>query len=578
MLRLTALVAALACQAATSYAHDDYLTLIEPKVLASPCAQQWESETRRVNISKPSEFHVDLTVGMGRFESQYVSFNTRTYNGQFPAPTIKVCPGDKLTVRVTNELEAGASNVTNLHLHGMHVSPKGMQDNILTNIQPGADRTYEYFIRPDHPSGSFWYHPHSHGLVNSQLGGLMAGSLIVVDRPDDVPKEIDEMDDIVLIIQGVCVENCHEVEDNIVNLLTNKYDGDDMMMMDMSMDMSMDMDMGDSADESEDSEETKFPVSLSVSKSVPLTNTSLVHAYVNGQYLPEIKMQPGELKRFRYVNTIPNNVAELVIPDCEMYVIARDGVYVSKPQKKSVVILPPGSRADVIVRCASEGTYHVETQTDESRNELLGKAHRHRVPTQQIIKLTVSGEASKMVLPTVLPAPPAYMKDATKLSEAVTTENTYNYEFSVWMEEGSGVTYGVNKKKFDHKFINHSMTVNQVQEWELSVKNYGHECQEMDGSAMAHMHMSKGGHCHPMTHPFHMHGSHFQITKADAELDPDELLFGVGEWRDTIPLFKSNVQIRFTPRDHMVGHILTHCHFASHSDNGMAQMVEVRSA
>ncbi|KAJ8507355.1 hypothetical protein ON010_g18977 [Phytophthora cinnamomi] len=61
----------------------------------------------------------------------------------------------------------------------------------------------------------------------------------------------------------------------------------------------------------------------------------------------------------------------------------------------------------------------------------------------------------------------------------------------------------------------------------------------------------------------------------DDDTDPDGVMFEVGEWRDTLPLFSGGVQIRFTPRDYMMGHIFAHCHIASHVDGGMAQLVRV---
>jgi FtsP/CotA-like multicopper oxidase with cupredoxin domain len=146
------------------------------------------------------------------------------------------------------------------------------------------------------------------------------------------------------------------------------------------------------------------------------------------------------------------------------------------------------------------------------------------------------------------------------------------------------------------------MHVDEPQEWELTVRGYGHECEDINRPEQMDLHRNMGfamgkmldqeqayetahgekkapmkmmSPCHAMVHPFHMHGSHFQITRVDHALDPDGLLYALGEWRDTIPLYRSKPQIRFTPRSHMVGRILTHCHFAAHSDNGMAQLVQV---
>uniref|UniRef100_K3X0T5 Plastocyanin-like domain-containing protein n=1 Tax=Globisporangium ultimum (strain ATCC 200006 / CBS 805.95 / DAOM BR144) TaxID=431595 RepID=K3X0T5_GLOUD len=600
-------------------AHDDYLPLQQPEVIESPCVKRWNDmaahfqsarandlDTNRTTRTRPlafenepSELQVNLTVQMDRFESRYVGFNTRTYNGKVPAPTIKVCPGDRLMLRIANELGDGDANMTNVHLHGLHVSPKGHADNVLANILPGAARIYDYQIRSDHPSGTFWYHPHSHGIVNTQLSGLMAGALIVVDRPGDFPEEISKMDDLVLILQAICVENCHTTYDCIVNALKNDYDSNSSTAMG-GMDMSDMSDMDIDSEEEEEEEQEPFPVDLRVDRNSPLNDTSLLHAYVNGQYLPEVHMKPGEFKRLRYLNAIANNVAELIAPDCDVYVLAMDGIYWEAPVKRGVVVIPPGGRADLAVMCKNAGTFFMETESSPKRNHLLGRINQHRVPSQKVVSLRVIGEERvEMTMPSALPKLPTYMQSsiAEKLS-AIPSTNKYNYEFSVWMDEKNAMTYGVNKQKFEHHFVNYSMRVDEPQEWELSVKNYGnHHCdetpvEEMERrdninfsteSHLLHAHsvdqndkMKDVKHaCHTMNHPFHMHASHFQITSRDAAADPDNILFGIGEWRDTIPLFKTQVQIRFTPQDHMIGRILTHCHVASHSDGGMAQLVEV---
>ena len=76
-------------------------------------------------------------------------------------------------------------NGTNLHSHGLWISPTGNGDNVLLSINPGVSFQYEYNIPPDHPAGTFWYHPHRHGSTALQVSSGMAGALIV--RGDRLP-------------------------------------------------------------------------------------------------------------------------------------------------------------------------------------------------------------------------------------------------------------------------------------------------------------------------------------------------------------------------------------------------------
>ena len=54
-------------------------------------------------------------------------------------------------------------------------------------IGPGEEHTYEYLIPADHPSGTFWYHPHHHGTVAEQVAAGMAGGIIIDDELDTLP-------------------------------------------------------------------------------------------------------------------------------------------------------------------------------------------------------------------------------------------------------------------------------------------------------------------------------------------------------------------------------------------------------
>ncbi|MFC7571784.1 multicopper oxidase domain-containing protein [Klenkia terrae] len=60
-----------------------------------------------------------------------------SYNGGLPGPTLYLQPGDRLQVRLTNDLDAP----TNLHVHGLHVSPLDNGDNVFIAVQPGSPST-----------------------------------------------------------------------------------------------------------------------------------------------------------------------------------------------------------------------------------------------------------------------------------------------------------------------------------------------------------------------------------------------------------------------------------------------------
>ena len=61
-----------------------------------------------------------------------------TYNGLFPGPLLRAREGQTLRVRLVNRLD----EPTNLHFHGLHVSPADNHDNVFVNVAPaGASPT-----------------------------------------------------------------------------------------------------------------------------------------------------------------------------------------------------------------------------------------------------------------------------------------------------------------------------------------------------------------------------------------------------------------------------------------------------
>ncbi len=213
-------------------------------------------------------------------------------------------------------------NTTNLHTHGLHVSPKGHSDNAYLEILPEgtapafADGVtsfvgrfgYAYDLKA-HTPGTFWYHPHRHGSVAVQLASGAAGALIVRggdDTVDGVPgiKGVKEQ---VLLIQQVVLDAQGELPD--FDTLWN-YTG----------------------------------------SGAAATWT------VNGTVGATLAMQPGEVQRWRIVNTGFQAEAKFALlgngdHPLDLQLIAMDGVNFSPdPATVKAVYLPPGGRADILVK------------------------------------------------------------------------------------------------------------------------------------------------------------------------------------------------------------------------------------
>jgi FtsP/CotA-like multicopper oxidase with cupredoxin domain len=118
------------------------------------------------------------------------------YNGVIGpmGPTIRINPGETLNVNYANHLPATGgmcdqANIvngidymdnTNLHYHGMKVSPNPPSDQIITTLlAPGQTYAYSVPVPVDDAPGLYWYHAHPHCESNRQVTGGLVGTLIV---------------------------------------------------------------------------------------------------------------------------------------------------------------------------------------------------------------------------------------------------------------------------------------------------------------------------------------------------------------------------------------------------------------
>ena len=101
------------------------------------------------------------------------------FDGENVAPVIRASPGDVLKITYSNDLPAKSPetcainpcmDMTNLHFHGLTVSPNSPQDDVIRMMaRPGQTLHYSVEIPRDHPPGLFWYHTHPHGESHRQV-------------------------------------------------------------------------------------------------------------------------------------------------------------------------------------------------------------------------------------------------------------------------------------------------------------------------------------------------------------------------------------------------------------------------
>lgn len=362
------------------------------------------------------------------------SISIRTFDGHIAGPTLRARPGDVLRVSLVNDLPPNTDgppldiniphqpNTTNLHVHGMHVAPTGNSDNALVEVAPGTQFEYEFQIPSDHPAGTFWYHPHRHGSVATQMFGGMAGALIVEGGADDVP-EVASATERILLFQEIRVGDDNEVITLGSHMFSNSF-------------------------------QHMFAGGRGF-------NT------VNGVVRPVVRMAPGEVERWRLLN---GNVTEYLyfeVEGHELQLIAWDGITLARPVALQNFELAPGNRADILIKAAAGGTFRVNSAGGHG-----GMMMGHGGPGggsgilrgETLAHLVVEGDPTDMALPDDLPAPetlvdiPPEDVIATRQLMLSIAAPTPSYPFP---------RFNIDGQLFDPTRIDHRVALGDVEEWTI---------------------------------------------------------------------------------------------------------------
>jgi FtsP/CotA-like multicopper oxidase with cupredoxin domain len=316
-------------------------------------AELVEPEVRR---SVDGELATELRVHYAYADIGGYRLSLRTYEGSIPGPTLRVQPGDVLRINLTNDLPPNRAempldtdlphhfNTTNLHVHGMHVSPSGDADNVLRSMEPGKSYDVAIPIPDDHTRGTYWYHPHHHGSADVQISSGMAGALIVEGDFAGV-AEIANAVERVLILNEVMFDYLGTIE---------VYD-------------------------------TIWP------EAAPRFIS------INGQREPIIRLRPGEVQRWRIVQAAHESNLRLALNDHLLHPIAYDGIPHSRIEGLESLVVAPGQRADVLVQAGAPGAYELRA---------IANDQGYPSPTGLLAHVVVEGEPVTMSLPASLPESP----------------------------------------------------------------------------------------------------------------------------------------------------------------------------
>ncbi len=475
----------------------------------------------------------------------------RSYDGLLTAETWRVKPGDTLQINLKNDLPLGVAaagakmshpmvgsnvNGTNLHTHGLHVSPEGNSDNPLINLQPGKSFDYNIHIPSNHPAGTFWYHPHLHGGTAVQQSSGMSGALIVEGGLDNIP-EIKAAKEHVLVFQQITYDQTGQLE-------------------------NFDAAFG--------------PGGWRGSKRLTL---------INGQIAPTIIMRPGEVQRWRMVQAGTRENVLLRLEGHALNEIAADGIAMGRMVPWiEPLLLAPGYRSDVLIKAdmlppgSGPKTFDLVDEAAPAISTLQGQQAgdtvllslggifgmktvlsyfkpKHR---QVLAHIVISGAPVTMALPTSASLKPyAPYRDIADSELTDTPQHvTFDVGFARCDTSGSctpGCVLGINGCK-----VAYTISGREFNEGHTRVLTVGRAAEWTVDAKIA-------------IHPFHIHVNNFQTTR----LEPEGKRHLI--WKDTIQVRGNEPPLKLRMRyEDFTGTAVLHCHILDHEDQGMMDLIKLQ--
>jgi FtsP/CotA-like multicopper oxidase with cupredoxin domain len=130
--------------------------------------------------------------------------NAWTFNGQAPAPVIRVTEGDHVRLTLVNKLP----EATAIHWHGLHLpnTMDGVPGVTQKVVSPGQTFTYDFVA--SHP-GTFMYHSHYDDM--KQIGNGMYGAFIIDPKDPSIETKYDH--DYTMLLSGFAINGTEDEKD-----------------------------------------------------------------------------------------------------------------------------------------------------------------------------------------------------------------------------------------------------------------------------------------------------------------------------------------------------------------------------
>ena len=335
------------------------------------------------------------------------------YNNQVPGPILEARAGDIVRLTLVNELD----NPTNLHYHGLHISPE--VDNVFREVAAGDRYTYEFQIPENHPAVTGWYHPHYHLRVAEQVFDGLAGPLIVRGALDEIP-EIRQAEEALLVLKD----------------FEPKLQGNS---------------------------QTLSPLAKRWGR-----EGSLITA--NAQQNSMVSIPKNGLLRLRLINASASRIYQLQLPEHPWFLMATDRGAIAEPTELETLTLSPGERAELLIPGSREpGNCEIlSLPYDRGLSEMIEGMGKTVEQMPGIVR------SEKRAIAT-LQYQPSERTDQLQLPKQLIPveplpEPDINREFVLnhGNDSSAGVTgFIINNQSFVMDRVNTRVRLNQVEDWHI---------------------------------------------------------------------------------------------------------------
>lgn len=506
-------------------------------------------------VSKDGKLDVTLTVDM--VLSLNGTRNAPGYNGNPIGPTIRIKPGDTLSVTLINNLEPSSDydhelhefvydrnsekvndvnvsivynrltavgsvynslygywgqNFMNLHFHGAMFDPK--IEDTREVVDGGKSKTYKFEIPEDQPPGLFWYHNHVHGTSQYSVMSGLYGFLVVEGTEQDITSvpEIADSTEVFLMLAETSLNKETKRVDPFIPIVM-KFDWEH------------------------------------------VTNGNL------GQDTT-FTFRKGERVLFRAVSASVEPAKYVSIDEHMLVSVAHDGYPARSIEESDTITIDSGSRLEFMTKFDKPGIYTMRLapwNIGITGSDACGAAFNIPAPTcvsfdveriiAKIIVEDIEVDTPEKALPQQLPDYHPFLNKLAAQSSngvrTVTIEQAFTppifqipFNESVQAKYGGVPTgFGLNGRLFTPYHSDGNIDAGTCETWEVSTNtpNVGHT--------------------------FHVHSVPFLVTHVNGE---EKTPF----WRDTMAVnINITIHICFPRHD---GDIMVHCHMPSHQDIGSA--------